>query len=214
MKKLLLCFGILSILLTGCTKNYNSMEKYVADMKATRAKYDAFFFEANKATVEGNVYSRNMLVCDKYRTDLSDDDGYTYTSSVMYDGKDLYNYVEGQDTVQVTSGVDYKTAISMNPYAPVFNWWEDIENGKAKAKFINNSYFRSAFDCRLIEFNDGREICVADKYGIAVYYKQEPLSQGYLRTGTIIDVLNIDVKTDAPRGIFTFPDNIKRVPKK
>lgn len=213
MRKLLLCCGILGILLTGCTKNYSSVEDYVQDMKTNRAKYNVFFFEANKATIDGNVYSRTMLEGAKYRTDLSTDAGYTYSSSVLYDGKDLYEYVEGEDSTSVTSNIDANTAFQENPYSPVFNWWEDIETGKVKAKFIDNIYFQSAYECRLIEFSDGREVCVADKYGIAVYYKQEPLSQGYLRQGTIIDVLNIDDNTQVPPNLFELPENIKRVPK-
>lgn len=200
-------------MLTGCTKNYDSVDKYVKDMKANRAKYNIFYFEANKATVEGNLYSRTMFQGDVFRTDYSNDNGMTYTSSMLYDGKDVYDYVEGEDSTSVTCDIDLKMAKNMNPYNPVFNWYEDIENGKVKAKFINNYYFKSNYDCRLLAFNDGREICVADKYGIAVYYKQEPLSQGYLRKGTIIDVTKIDVTEFVPPNLFVLPEHIKRVPK-
>ena len=213
MKKLLLCFALVGLLLTGCTKNYESVDDYVKEMKEKRAKYEVFFFEANKADVNGNTFSRNMFEGNKFRTDLSDDAGYTYKSSVLYDGKDVYEFVEADKTAVVTSGVDAQTAIEMNPFYPVTNWWEDIESGKVSAKFVKNKYFEDSFNCRLLDFSDGREACIADNYGIATYYKQEPKSQGYKREGVIIDVIHIDVKTTVPPNLFVLPEDVVKKDK-
>lgn len=213
MKKLLLACGLFCFLLTGCTKNYESMDSYIKDMKANKAKYNVFFFEANQETVEGNLYSRNIFEGEKFRTDYSDDAGYTYKSSIWYDGKDVYEHVEGEETALVTNDVDAKTALNMSKFHPVLNWWEDIELGKVKAKFSNANYFTSTLDCRLIELSDEREVCVHDKYGIAVYYKQEPIAQDVRRKGEIIDVLNIDANTQMPPNILSLPEHIKEVQK-
>ena len=223
MKKLLLaCTAIM--LLTGCTKNYKTVDEYETAMKAVRDSQPAYTIEVKQGTSIAELYYKNTTKGNKWKTEMSMNGGKSYMTTMLYDGSELLQYSANSpyavSNPALDASDDEETKNSMlemlNPVSPVFSWKDGysmfaaLSDSEQTAEFTNNKANMNGFDCRMIKFGEDREACVSDKYGIAVYEKMKYEDP---RRGTeeiTFNVVKIDT-ADVPDSSFELPKGIEKM---
>lgn len=225
MKKIFcLCALISMCLLTGCTKNYKTVSEYNAAMKKVRASIPAYTIEVKQSIPMLELYYRSFHKGDKWKTETSMNSGNSYAMTTLYDGIDLLTYSAGSPfalsnpMMEILSKENDETkqmAIKMsNPIMSIFDWAEDFNSledlNDENASFIDNKANKNGFDCRMISLNNNKEVCINDKYGIAVYSKmtfENPKTK--LTEEMELNVIKIDT-TDLPESTFELPAGVKK----
>lgn len=184
-KKIILTLMLCACLFTGCTKKYNTVDEYAKAMNEVRKNLGDYTIETIISTNNTENYSKSYLKNEKWKTEISKNNGKTFDDGILYDGKEVYSYSKSQKIAmsipfrQMFSklGADNKTAYEtvmkmINPVGILFYWGSD----ELKCKDCSLWEFgrvtkKNNFKCRILRHKDGGEICVSDKYGIAVYAK-------------------------------------------
>ena len=217
------------VMLSGCTKTYKTIDEYESAMKDVSAKIPAYTIEA-KQNVDGTeLYYKTYLKGEKWKSEFSMNGGSSYMAAILYDGTDLLSYSQGSpyalknpmlDMLKDMDSETVKAAInSQNPTGPLFYWREGLalaallpaEEDNSGAQFENQKSNMNGFDCRLIKFDDSREACVSDKYGIAVYHKlvaPNPKNPAE-KQEVALNLVKIDT-TDIPDSTFDLPSGVKK----
>ena len=226
MKKVFLVFGAL-VLLTGCNKNYKTVDEYNTAMDAVKSKVPAYTAEATQEVYGADLYYRTYIKGDKWKLEASMNGGKSYMTTVLYDGSDLWTYsahsvyaVKNPAVEMLGSHMnpaDIKNIIDMqNPVLSLINW-RHVLTDKSSAldednvKFVNQKVTMNGFDCRMIDFGDGREACINDNYGIAVYHKFSAPNLGNQSEilETTLNLVKVDT-SDIPDSVFEFPAGVKK----
>lgn len=226
MKKLALLL-LPVLLLSGCTKNYKTVEEYESEMQAVR-KANSYIVEIKQQTPMAELYYKSYVKGDKWKTELSMNNGASYMTTVLYDGVDLLSYSSGTPYAVVNPAMEmvddedpeYKVALinSQNPVNPIFHWYDDfsfvsnLTSAPNKGVFEDNKANKNGFDCRMIKFSEDREACVSDKYGIAVYYKikfEDPRKPGEIQE-TIFNLVKIE-ESEILDSEFELPQGVKKM---
>ena len=217
------------VMLSGCTKTYKTIDEYESAMKDVSAKIPAYTIEA-KQNVDGTeLYYKTYLKGEKWKSEFSMNGGSSYVGAVLYDGTDLLSYSQGSpyalknpmlDMLKDMDSETVKAAInSQNPTGPLFYWREGLalaallpaEEDNSGAQFENQKSNMNGFDCRLIKFDDSREACVSDKYGIAVYHKlvaPNPKNPAE-KQEVALNLVKVDT-ADIPDSTFDLPSGVKK----
>jgi len=180
MKKLLIPMCLV-LFLTGCTKNYKTVEEFEAEMKKIKSANNSYTIETKLSTFEGNAYLRTMHKNGKWKSELSMNDGLRYIETTLYDGNEILKYKADSKIAVTIPNFDLKGNLNnlINPAGSLYEWEKDLlsfdENETKKSEFIKQNENKNNFPCRLIkyEYKSGatKEVCVNDKYGVAVYSK-------------------------------------------
>ena len=193
MKKSILLLLLSVCFLTGCTKHYNSVLEYSADMEKVRNKIGDYTIEATMTGNNVNNYYKSVIKGEKWRVEESRDNGNTYNSVLLYDGKKIYAYSKNENyaiempikELLKQSGIDNeKTELIMkviNPVGILVHWnLDEISGSIDNAWDFGPNDRKNNFDCRMMTYKleSGYEACVSDKYGIAVYAKVNTKKQG------------------------------------
>ena len=217
------------VMLSGCTKTYKTIDEYESAMKDVSAKIPAYTIEA-KQNVDGTeLYYKTYLKGEKGKSEFSMNGGSSYMAAILYDGTDLLSYSQGSpyalknpmlDMLKDMDSETVKAAInSQNPTGPLFYWREGLalaallpaEEDNSGAQFENQKSNMNGFDCRLIKFDDSREACVSDKYGIAVYHKlvaPNPKNPAE-KQEVALNLVKVDT-ADIPDSTFDLPSGVKK----
>lgn len=189
MKRLLL--GILVILslcfLTGCTKNYQTVADYSADMTQVRNKLGDYTIEANMVSGSRDMYYKSHIKGDLWKTEESGDNGQSYKNTMLYDGREVYTYSQEQPIAvsipikqmiakqgQFKEGDNPDKAMKcVNPMGLLLYWDLYVKDNDINQTFeLGKIVKKNGFDCRMVTYiSDNGEFCVSDKYGMAVYAK-------------------------------------------
>ncbi len=201
MKKSIWLLLLLVCFLTGCSKHYNSITEYSEDMTKVRNKLGDYTIEASISSNDVNGYYKSVIKGNKWRVEESKDNGSTYNSVILYDGNKIYAYSKNQNIaiempikeMLKQSNVDNeKTELIMkviNPVGILLHWDIDNINGNIdNAWQFGKNGKKNNFDCRMLSYNlnPGDEVCVSDKYGMAVYLK--------MATNTKHGIMEVNVK--------------------
>ena len=212
MKKFYLFLLISLFIITGCTKNYNSIKNYdsVDDyakaMKEVRLKNNNYtirgILDAKAYILNFSMYKKNNKCKTKFINNK-------VTLTYLYDGESLYLYNEKYIVKNFNNeSLDLTRLLNI-----IFDWsvWEDLKfNGN---KNINN------YDCRLLSFKSQEKrayfnACISDKYGIAVnahYLHYLNNTANAKKTYAYdINVNHID-NNNIPDKEFSIPKNLKEV---
>ena len=231
MKKLGMMVFLLAgvVMLSGCTKTYKTVDEYETAIKAVTAKIPAYTIEAKQNVNGAELYYKTFVKGDKWKSEISMNGGSSYMAAILYDGTDLLSYSQGSpyalknpmlDMLKDMDSETVKAAInSQNPTGPLFYWREGLalaallpaEEDNSGAQFENQKSNMNGFDCRLIKFDDSREACVSDKYGIAVYHKlvaPNPKNPAE-KQEVALNLVKIDT-TDIPDSTFDLPSGVKK----
>lgn len=221
MKKIL-CLGlVISIcLLTGCTKNYKSVSEYETAMQTIKKQHKAMTIEAKQIVGAMELYYKTQTKGNKWKTQISMNNGGSYMSTMLYNGDELLSYSQGSPYAVTNPILDIMSndnqeekdyAIKMqNPTNPLLNWQDgfgllSLGTLGENTEFVNNKDNRNSFDCRLIKLGDKEEACISDKYGIAVYHKITS-EKGEM----IIDLVKVET-TDIPESEFELPQGVRKM---
>ena len=201
MKKHIWLLLISVCLLTGCTKQYSSVSEYSTDMNKVRNKLGDYTIEATISSNDVNGYYKSFIKNNKWRAEGSKDNGNTYNTVILYDGNKVYAYEKNKNIaidmpikeMLKQSNVDNEKAEFVmkfiNPMGILIYWDLDNISGNIDGSWqIGTKSKKNGFDCRMISYklSPSDEVCVSDKYGIAVYAK--------LTTKTKHGVMEINVK--------------------
>ncbi len=218
------------VMLSGCTKTYKTVDEYESAMKSVFAKIPAYTIEVKQNVNGRDLYYRTYLKGDKWKTEASIDGGNSYTATILYDGADLVAYPQGSPyavknpMIEMIKNKDKETVKAVidtqNHTSPLFYWREGWAaaslqtpgDNNSNAKFENQKANINGFDCRMIKFENSREACVSDKYGIAVYHKLSvpmPQKPGE-NLNVILNLVKIDT-TDIPESTFELPSGMKKI---
>ncbi len=231
MKKLGMMVFLLAgvVMLSGCTKTYKTVDEYETAIKEVTAKIPAYTIEAKQNVNGAELYYKTFVKGDKWKSEISMNGGSSYMAAILYDGTDLLSYSQGSpyalknpmlDMLKDMDSETVKAAInSQNPTGPLFYWREGLalaallpaEEDGSGAQFENQKSNMNGFDCRLIKFDDSREACVSDKYGIAVYHKlvaPNPKNPAE-KQEVALNLVKIDT-TDIPDSTFDLPSGVKK----
>lgn len=221
MKKIL-CLGLVAsiCLLTGCTKNYKTVSEYETAMQTVKKQHQNLTIEAKQSVGAIDLYYKTQTKGNKWKTQISMNNGGSYMSTILFDGNDLLTYSQGSPyavtnpVLDMMSDDDQETkeaAIRMqNPTSPLLNW----QNGfgllsmgtlSGNTEFVNNKDKKNGFDCRLIKIGEQEEACVSDKYGFAVYHKINSE-----KGDVIIDLVKVET-TDIPESEFELPQGVSKM---
>ena len=193
MKRNLLFVIILSLcLVTGCTKHYKTVQAYSDDMSALRQKLGDYTIEAIITTDDADINIKSYMKGSKWKTETSKNNGKTFQEGILYDGNEVYSYSK-KDNIAMSipfkqmmkkEGVNDETKLALvmrmiNPTGILY-YWDVLE---ATGSLDNLCSFgkitkKNNFPCRMILYKYGGEVCVSDKYGIAVYLKTQTPKQG------------------------------------
>jgi outer membrane lipoprotein-sorting protein len=227
MKKILFISALMcSFVLTGCSKNYKSVDEYSEAMKAVRDANVSYTIEAKQKTGTVELYIRTFIKGDKWKAETSMNGGLSYTNTTLYDGKDLLVYSAGSPFAVTSPDIDMsgkadidtkkKMINLLNPLYGLFDWKDGFNvfsfSETASPVFVNKKDKKNGFECRLISFPDDREVCVNDKYGIAVYQKMSlnNAKQAMYGKEIVHDVVIIDTSEIAD-SVFKLSPGVKRM---
>ena len=237
MKKIVLLLS-LTIIFSGCTKQYSSIDKYKEDMQAVRNGFPAYTLEVSQTIPKYDLKYKSYVKDDKWVTEVSKDNGISNFVTLVSSGKDLCYYSKNSDfaiLLPVEKLLIDKTRENksdkiwmLNPIAHLFYWHDgrgifdslnlianDVDTnrkkydvGTSQAKISKNLTKINGFDCRMINFGNsefGREACISEKYGIAVYSKLHTKDSKNNPIELITNVTKIDVSD--------FSDTLVKLPK-
>ena len=218
------------LVFSGCTKTYKTVDEYETAMKTVAAKIPAYTVEVKQVANNGNLYFKTYIKGDKWKTEMSMNEGSSYAAGMLYDGVDLLSYSQGSpyavknpmlEIVKKEADSETLKAIinTQNPTGGLFYWRDGIAlaaldepiGDSKNAEFTNQKAKMNGFDCRMIKFGDTREACVSDKYGIAVYHKlttPNPQKPGVTDELTL-NLVKIDTN-DIPDSTFELPSGVKK----
>lgn len=196
MKKNFLCLIILCLcLVTGCTKNYKTVQEYSDEMTALRKQLGDYTIEAVITTDDAETYVKSYIKDPKWKTETSKNNGKSYQDGILYDGKEVYSYSKKENLAMAIpfkqmiakeKNVDAKTTDLVmkyiNPTGFVYDWTTGATNLDNDLKFGDKNVVKNEFKCRMIlSKTDDSSICVSDKYGVAVYAKiKDPKKDSYI----------------------------------
>lgn len=227
MKKIYFISALACLLvLTGCTKNYKTVDEYSNAMKIVKDGNSSYTIEAKQNIGNIELYYKSYIKGDKWKTETSMNGGRSYMFTTQYDGVDLLTYSQGSPYATINPAMDMikdedsetksMTINSQNPVYPLFNW----KNGfyifsmmeTETPVFLNNKDNKNGFECRLIKFSDEREACISDKYGIAVYQKiiADDIKHPGQKQKTTINLVKIDT-SDIDDSTFELPSGVKKM---
>lgn len=227
MKKIYFISALACIfMLTGCTKNYKTVEEYSNAMQTVKNGISSYTIEARQNVGNIELYYRSFIKGDKWKTETSMNGGSSYMSTTQYDGVDLLTYSQGSPYAMINPAMDMIkdedaetkmiTINSQNPVYPLLNWkngfnifsMPETEN----PVFLNNKDNKNGFECRLIKFSDEREACIIDKYGIAAYQKMivDDIKHPGQKQETTINLVKIDT-SDIDNSTFELPSGVKKM---
>lgn len=227
MKKIYFILAISSmLLLTGCTKNYKSVNEYATAMETIKKAQTSYTIEAKQKVGTIEFYYKSYIKGDKWKTETSMNGGSSIMSTTLYDGEELLTYAEGSPYAMKNPAMDMineetaesKTFIinSQNPVYPIL-YWKDGFNiftmGESEnPTFLNNKDNRNGFDCRLIKFSNEREACISDTYGVAAYHKVlvEDIKNKGSKQETTIDLVKIST-SELDDSTFELPKGVKKM---
>lgn len=207
-----------AILMSGCTQNYETVNEYrhALDMKM---KHPSYIIDVKQNKNGKETYYRTYIMDEKWRTDKLSDDGNSYEETYIYDGIDSLIHKAKSDFALLNYGVESmdkndKNRIlkinQTNPTDRLIHWGNEYNlfQGMSTSNpvFINQNDKKNGFKCRLIKVNENKEVCVSDKYGIAVYEKSTEKGNG---NTVITDVIGINIRY-TPITTFQLPEGIKR----
>lgn len=211
MKKILTIFAVM-ILLTGCTKNYNSVTEYanaMAKVKAGKSYTIEMKLDVNNKISHVKSFVKN----DKWACELSNNNGNTYDNGLIKINDDIISTdktnklaIKMFNTKKLGKVADF-----VNPAYTLINWDQNFqdETKPVKGEFTNNKAKMNNFDCRMIKFDDGREACISDKYGIAVYQRIDmPNPKTKQIEENTFNVISIDT-TELADSTFEIPSDYK-----
>lgn len=235
LKKFYVLSFIIALFFTaGCTKNYKTVDEYIDAMQQQKAKYNNMYtIDATVQSKEpGKItegYYRTNIKNGKWKLDSSEDEGETFSSTMLFDGKEVLIY-SADSPYAMVSPISMMINLEkdpkkkeflvniQNPLIMLVNWEQDfdIEPKEAPAgEFINNKDTRNGFTCRMIQFGSGKEVCVDDKTGIAVYlhmsFNDNTNKHSKRRFGEItINLKHFDT-SDIPDTTFELPKDKKKM---
>lgn len=204
-----------ALLLSGCTRNYKTVDEYETAMENVRNSHESYTIEMKQSLPIAEFYYKIYIKGDKWKTEVSMNGGKSFINSSLYNGKTLVDFADGSEYAVESpmfealrnANLDkYKAAIdSNNPASPLFYWKDGAaikaSDKKDEPQFLSNFVRKNGFTCRMIKFDNDRTACINDKYGIAVYQKVDE---------NIINVQKIDT-SDIPDSTFELPKNVKIV---
>lgn len=226
MKKFFMLSALLSIfILTGCVKNYKTVEEYSDAMNVIRKGNSSYTIEAIQKSGTIELYNKSSFKGNKWKNEVSTNKGSSYMQTVLWNGKELLSYNTGSPYALINPINDMLenedketkdlTINSMNPLYGMYNWTNgtyllhdlDIK----QMVFLNNKDTRNGFKCRLIKMSSDIESCINDEYGIAVYQKLNTTNPKTGADETLeINVIKIDT-ADIPDSTFKLPKGIKKM---
>lgn len=197
-KKIIIAFFLLiPFLMTGCTNSskndYNSVNEYEKAMAEVQSNNTGYKIEGIKhlpkgdykftSYVKGNYWKDIMTIRDKNVEMVSNNNG---TFILAPNGYQQVNM-----------------PYSISAWLFYWNNPEDSQNIKQKL-FVNNNSVRNNIQCRELKYigynGNSIDMCVSDKYGIAVYYKINGSSYKDL-VGQYVEVNKVDI-VDIPDSTF------------
>lgn len=220
MKKSLIIMLVACICLaTGCTKNYKSVSEYADAMAQVRKNLRYYTIETVISNNSTDSYFRSYIKGDKWKTETSQNSGKTYDGNgVLYDGVEVYSYSSEQHmAVSIPfgkmlekQGVKDKKITNMimkyiNPAGFVYDWTMEDKDLDKSLTFGKKNVKKNGFKCRMLQStNDDSEICVSDKYGIAVYAKLKDNKKGGYVEFNVNKVNNLNISDydlELPAGV-------------
>ena len=227
MKKIYFISALACLLvLTGCTKNYKTVDEYSNAMKIVKDGNSSYTIEAKQNIGNIELYYKSYIKGDKWKTETSMNGGSSYMSTTQYDGVDLLTYSQGSPYAMINPAMDMikdedsetksMTINSQNPVYPLLNWkngFNIFSMTKTETPvFLNNKDNKNGFECRLIKFSDEREACISDKYGIAVYQKiiTDDIKHPGQKQETTINLVKIDT-SNIDDSTFELPSCVMKI---
>lgn len=217
---LLIFFGLyilgLSAMADSRVYNYKSVKEF--KNAADRVQKSNSYTLEVKQRIESmgavvDLYNKAYMKNGKWRAEISSDGGQTYSSVIIFDGKDCFLCEHGMPYGLKFNPLNNSLSVSKNKGNPVdaLFYWDGHGSllGKDGGKIINNNAKMNGFNCRLIRMNDTAEACISDRLGIAVYYKvksAEPL-MGSTQT-TTLNVVKVNT-ADIPDSVFKLPSGFQ-----
>lgn len=245
MKKIVLLLS-LTVIFSGCTKQYSSIDKYNEDMQTVRNSFPAYTLEVSQTIPNYNLKYKSYVKDDKWVTEVSKDNGVSNFVTLVSSGKDLCYYSKDSEfaiLLPVEKLLIDKTRENksdkiwmLNPIANLFYWTDgrgifdslnlianDVDTnrkkydvGTSQAKISKNLTKMNGFDCRMITFGNnefGREACISEKYGIAVYSKLKTKNSKNNSIEITTNVTSIDVN-DIPNSLVNLPKDKSKITRR
>ena len=192
MKKILVpALLICMCLFTGCTKKYDSVKDYSKAMQEVRAKLGDYTIQTVLSSREMNLDCITYKKGDLWKTETSKNGGKNYSDGILYDGNEVYSYSKSQNFAMsmpfkqmMPKNEDGEKALNIvmkmiNPTGILFYWdMEDIVKDDSTGWTFGKITKKNGFKCRMLNHKAGGQVCVNDKYGIAVYAKINTPKQG------------------------------------
>lgn len=224
MKKIsLLLVLACSLFMSGCTDNavkYNSFDEYSNAMKEVRAKYNSYTIEAKidgKLDLLKGEY-KLYLKKNKWKEEISSEFSKSQDmgiSTTLYNGSELLTYSDDSDSALVDPSLSMVKEMMKNDYNQdeaikshsrlyrLFNWSDGIlSTYYLRVPFKSKITKKNGFECRMIE-SEYIDVCVSDKYGIAVYSNSKKIMQ------ETVNVTKIDT-SDIKDSVFELPKGMKK----
>ena len=216
-KSLLFTLILCTCLFTGCTKNYKTVDEYSTAMKEVRNQLGDYTIEAKIMTDDGDVDCISYKKGDKWKTETSKNNGRVFNDGILYDGKEVYSYSKKHKMAMSIpfkqmlqkSGVNDNESLDMvmkivNPTGILFYWdLDEIKGQDGSSWTFGKNIKKNNFPCRMLQHADGAEVCVSDKYGIAVYAKISTPQKGNteFNVKTIKNTPILDSDLGLPKGV-------------
>ena len=205
MKKILLSLCAVTMLLSGCSKKYNSVSEYTAAMQTVKNAANCYTIEFQQ---DNSKYKTKSYICkNKWKVEMSATNGEPYANkTLMFDGTDYTIQTYGSNFAVVIPQGDPEEMELLNPAYYIVNW-EKLST--STPTFVNQQDNKNGFDCRTISWSDGSEACISDKYGIAVYAKYNNI----FNKSNIINISNINVN-DITDSAIQLPNDVHKLDMK
>ncbi len=233
MKKFYLLSLVIALFLTaGCTKNYKTVDEYIEAMQQVKAGYNNTYtidavVDIKEPRKNTNGYYRSYVKNNKWKIEMSEDEGATFPSAMLYDGKEILIYSDDSPYAMVNpismvlemekDPVKKEMMVNtQNPVMILYNWEKDFDiiprETPLTGEFVNNNEVRNDIKCRLIKFGEEKEVCVSDKTGIAVYLQESATNP---KNPNIKSTLTLNLKkfdtSDIPDSTFILPEGKKKM---
>ena len=200
MKKFLMLAIIVLCFASGCTKKYDNVEEYAKDMKAVQQAKKSYSLEFETLSLS-NMYYKSYIKKDLWKYSWSLNQGKSYMSTVLNDGK---------HTVIYSPSSQWATETKMgNIVSELFDWDQPncfYDLGDNNFEFVNNNAKMNGFNCRLIKYGDNYEACINDELGIAVYLKIKYKNSYSEIIENTTNLLKADTK-ELPDSTFVLPND-------
>ena len=107
MKKIYFISALICLfMLTGCTKNYKTVEDYSKAMDTVKSKNTSYTIEAKQNIGNTEFYYKSFIKGEKWKTELSMNGGSSYMTTTLYDGVDLLSYSQGSPYAMINPVMD------------------------------------------------------------------------------------------------------------